>query len=173
VTTPSDPYGEPTPGGTPPPPPSYGSPPPAPAQYGQQPPAYGQPAGPPTGQLAGWGDRVVAALIDYMAPGILAGLIFQASASLGILVYLVALAWTIYNKYLEGTTGQSYGKKIANTRLVLEATGQNVGPGLAIGRYFVHVVDAIPCYLGFLWPLWDAKKQTFADKLLNTLVVKV
>jgi hypothetical protein len=55
---------------------------------------------------------------------------------------------------------------------VLEATGQPVGGGLGIGRYFLHIVDSIPCYIGYLWPLWDAKKQTFADKLVKTLVVK-
>jgi uncharacterized RDD family membrane protein YckC len=53
------------------------------------------------------------------------------------------------------------------------ATGQPVGVGLAIGRYFVHILDALPCYLGFLWPLWDSKRQTFADKILSTVVVKV
>ncbi|WUN50496.1 RDD family protein [Streptomyces sp. NBC_00306] len=35
------------------------------------------------------------------------------------------------------------------------------------------VPDSIACYLGWLWPLWDAKKQTFADKVCNTVVVKV
>jgi uncharacterized RDD family membrane protein YckC len=42
---------------------------------------------------------------------------------------------------------------------------------LAIGRSFVHIIDGIPCYLGYLWPLWDAKKQTFADKIMGTVVV--
>ena len=48
-----------------------------------------------------------------------------------------------------------------------------VGAGLSVGRYFVHVIDSVPCIpLGYLWPLWDAKKQTFADKVLGTLVIK-
>lgn len=128
----------------------------------------------PTGvPYANWGNRVVGALIDYIAPFIVAGIFFQASKGLGWLLYLAALAWAIYNKVLEGQTGQSYGKKVAGTKLLLEATGQPVGVGLAIGRYFVHILDGIPCYLGYLWPLWDSKRQTFADKILKTIVVKV
>jgi hypothetical protein len=26
-------------------------------------------------------------------------------------------------------------------------------------------------YLGYLWPLWDAKRQTFADKICSTVVL--
>jgi uncharacterized RDD family membrane protein YckC len=191
--TPPDPYAAPAPGagqappppppppapsappapsyGTPPPPPSYGTPPPAPG-YGQMPPAGypAQPSGPP---FATWGNRVVGALIDYFIPGIIAGVIYQGSHGLGAILYLVVLGWAIYNKVLEGQTGQSTGKKVAGTKLVLAATGQPVGVGLAIGRYFLHIIDGLPCYLGFLWPLWDAKRQTFADKILNTYVVKV
>jgi uncharacterized RDD family membrane protein YckC len=123
--------------------------------------------------FASWGNRVVGALIDYVAPFLVAVLIYTASHGLGTLLYLVALGWAIYNKVLEGQTGQSYGKKVAGTKLVLASTGQPVGVGLAIGRYFVHIIDGLPCYLGYLWPLWDSKRQTFADKILNTYVLKV
>ena len=33
-----------------------------------------------------------------------------------------------------------------------------------------HILDALT-YVGFLWPLWDAKRQTFADMLMRTVVV--
>ena len=36
----------------------------------------------------------------------------------------------------------------------------------------INIVNAIPCYLGYLWPLWDAKRQTFADKIMSTYVIK-
>jgi hypothetical protein len=39
-------------------------------------------------------------------------------------------------------------------------------------RYIAHVLDSIPCYLGYLWPLWDAKRQTFADKVIGTVVIE-
>lgn len=178
-------YGQPGYGGStfdqpppPPPPPTYEAPGYGGPGYGGPgygTPAYGAPAGggwsgPP---LAVWGERVVAGLIDYFAPFIVAGLLINVNRALGSLAYLLALGWVIYNKVLEGNTGQSYGKKIAGTRLLREQDGQVVGVGLAIGRWLLHILDGLPCYLGYLWPIWDAKRQTFADKIVHTVVIKV
>ncbi len=77
----------------------------------------------------------------------------------------------LYQLYQEGTTGQTIGKGAVNIRLVREADGQPIGFGMAFVRRLAHILDC-PCYLGFLWPAWDAKKQTFADKLCGTIVVK-
>ena len=153
----------------PPPPASGGYGPPPEAGYGAPPPAgYGAA---PAGAYADWPKRALSGLIDWFAPGLLAGLIYRGSTGIGLVLYLAALAWALYNAYLGGSTGQSYGKKIAGTRLISETTGMPPGGGLGIGRHFVHILDAIPCYLGFLWPLWDSKRQTFADKVLKTVVV--
>ncbi len=35
----------------------------------------------------------------------------------------------------------------------------------------MHVVDGL-FYVGYLWPLWDAERQTFADKIIQTVVVR-
>jgi len=56
---------------------------------------------------------------------------------------------------------------------VREIDGQVVGAGTSVGRGFLHIIDGLPLYLGYLWPLWDAKKQTFADKIVQTVVVKI
>ncbi|APB01785.1 RDD family protein [Nocardia seriolae] len=93
-----------------------------------------------------------------------------ALIALGVLYGLVVGFYLIY---LEGKTGQTPGKKMLGIRLVREADGQPLGFGMAFVRRICHVVDALPCYIGFLWPLWDAKRQTFADKILSTIVVKV
>ena len=34
-------------------------------------------------------------------------------------------------------------------------------------------VDAVICLIGFLFPLWDAKRQTLADKILTTVVLPI
>jgi uncharacterized RDD family membrane protein YckC len=94
------------------------------------------------------------------------------SQSLGNLLSVLALAWALYNAYLQGSTGQSIGKKTVGLRLLREQDGQVIGGGLGIGRYFLHLLDSLPCLLGFLWPLWDAKKQTFADKIVKSVVIK-
>ena len=69
-------------------------------------------------------------LIDFVRPCTLAGLIYRGSTALGTILWLAALAWALYNGYLGGQTGQCYGKRIAGTRLLLEATGQPPGGGL-------------------------------------------
>jgi uncharacterized RDD family membrane protein YckC len=116
---------------------------------------------------------VQGALVDWFIPVLIAEFVsYTISRPLGTLLILVAVGWAIYNSYLAGTTGQSTGKKMAGTRLVRAQDGQLVGGGAAIGRYFVHILDGLPCYLGFLWPLWDKQRQTFADKVLGTLVIK-
>jgi len=152
-------YGQPTPYGQPPGAPQYGA-----APYGG-PPAAGRP-------LANWGSRAVGALIDYVIVGIIADAFRFVNTALYLLLSLAALVWTIYNKVIEGQTGQSIGKRVAGTRLLRESDGQVVGAGLAIGRWLLHILDSLACLLGWLWPLWDAKRQTFADKLVSTVVIK-
>ena len=124
---------------------------------------------------ANWGQRVGAYLIDW-APVIVLEIISVIIQSTGfsVLVYLLSIAWWVYNRgYLAGTTGQSWGKKVLNLRLIGEATGQPIGFGMALVRDICHFVDGIICYIGFLFPLWDAKRQTLADKIIKTLVVNV
>jgi len=191
---PADPSGQgaPPPSYPPAPPPAYPSAPPPPAPgygqppyggpqpgYGQQP-AYGQPAGAPgygyqpmgpSYAYASWGKRVGAWALDFFIPFIIAGICFRISIPLGAIVYLVAVVWTFYNIFQGGKTGSRWGQKIIGIRMLKEATGQPLGGGLAIGRVFVHILDGIPCYVGYLWPLWDSKKQTFADKIIGSVVV--
>jgi uncharacterized RDD family membrane protein YckC len=199
-TPPEPSYGQPPPAYPSAPPPAYPAAPPAPG-YGQPPPGYGQPpyGGPqpgygqapppgygqpggapgygyqpmaPTYSYASWGKRVLAALIDYVILGVIAVILIIAHAPIiGLLVDLIAIVWALYNAYQGGATGQSYGKKTAGIRLLREATGQPIGGGLGIGRYFLHIIDGIPCYIGYLWPLWDSKKQTFADKIVGSVVI--
>ncbi len=171
--------------GTPPPPPGY--PPQGYPQQGYPQQGYpGQPAYPQQGYpaqyapdpslglpFAGWGLRVQSAFIDYIGVGIVAAILYAISHPLGAIVWLASLVWAIYNAVLGGQTGQSYGKKIAGTKLVSATNGQPIGGGMGFVRYLVHIVDALPCYLGYLWPLWDSKRQTFSDKILSTYVVKV
>jgi uncharacterized RDD family membrane protein YckC len=126
----------------------------------------------PTYSYASWGQRVLSALIDYVLPAIVASIFRPVSIALYAILSIAALVWALYNAYQAGSTGQSVGKKIVGTRLVRATDGQYIGGGLAIGRYFLHILDGLPCFLGYLWPLWDAKKQTFADKIVGSVVIK-
>jgi len=48
-----------------------------------------------------------------------------------------------------------------------------IGAGMAFVRDICHILDSLACYIGFLFPLWDAKRQTFADKIIHTVVIPV
>lgn len=85
---------------------------------------------------------------------------------------LLSLAAFFFLVYREGATGQTPGKRIVGIRLLREQDGSTLGFGLAFGRRLLHVLDALPCDLGYLWPLWDPKKQTFADKLVHSVVIR-
>ena len=181
---PTDPYGQQQA-------PGYDQPPP----YGYDP--YANQALTPNA-YANWGTRVVAYIVDSIIIGIIPGILDIANAStakaatcttnpttyavsctggssfgiLGALAILIGLAGFLYFCYMEGTTGQTVGKKMVNITLVREQDGQPIGFGLAVVRKIAHVLDSIVCCVGYLWPLWDAKKQTFADKIMTTVVVK-
>lgn len=143
-------------------------------------PAYGAATATPYGaagaggQLAEWPQRVVATLIDavLLIPIYIVAMIFGAIADiLGLLVYFVAIAAFFYFSYLNGATGQSPGKALTGLKVVNEKTGQLIGGGNGVIRYFAHIPDSLICGIGYLLPLFDAKKQTIADKIMGTVVV--
>jgi uncharacterized RDD family membrane protein YckC len=92
---------------------------------------------------------------------------------------LVIVLFVLNSGVLQGLTGQSIGKKVLGMQVVrgvIDPDGDNliVRPGWAWGvaRLALHVVDAFPCYIGFLAPLWTWRRQTFADMIANTAVLK-
>jgi uncharacterized RDD family membrane protein YckC len=88
---------------------------------------------------------------------------------LGTLVFVLFLIWN--SGYRQGRTGQSLGRRAQGTRLVGAATGRPIGFGRAVVRLVAHLIDLLPFGVGYLWPLWDEGRQTFADKVCGTLVV--
>jgi uncharacterized RDD family membrane protein YckC len=101
----------------------------------------------------------------------------DALGVVGLLIMLVgyvsAVAFSIWNQIIrQGRTGWSIGKKWMGIRLIDEATGSPIGGWMNFARGLVHIVDGLACYIGYLWPLWDAKRQTFADKLMKTVVIQ-
>ncbi len=146
-----------------------------------------------------WIHRVGAALIDFIPVGVLVGIgqgiafgtadnecVTGSSGSsiyctstfsmLGTIVYaltsLLALAYWVWNwGYRQGTTGSSIGKSVLKFKVVSEKTWQPIGFALSVVRQIAHFVDQIICYIGYLFPLWDPKRQTLADKIMSTVCV--
>ena len=122
---------------------------------------------------ANWGQRVAAYLIDYL-PIIVLELIgvIVHNVAFSLLVLLASIGWWIYNRCIQaGRTGQSLGKKTLRLRLLGEKTGEPIGAGMAFARDICHILDSLACYIGWLFPIWDAKRQTFADKIVSTVVI--
>jgi len=133
----------------------------------EPPPAAPQPTSVP-GPLADWGTRAIGFVIDYL-PIILLNVLTYWSSGLRAIGGLIGLGYWIYMGYLDGVSGQTPGKAMQGIRLV-DGKGSLIGAGAGIGRKFLHILDAI-CFIGFLLPIVDAQRQTFADKLMTTYVV--
>ena len=152
----------------------------APAGYGGGP-GYGQPAAGPAASSARaasgsvrrsrpWGVRLGGALLD----GVIAlGLAIVFSLVSSDLARVANLALSLYFGYLTGTTGQTPGRRAVGTKVVRLSDGQVLGAGAGIGRAVLHVLDVLSLGLGYLWPVWDRKKQTFADKAIGSVVLKL
>ena len=90
---------------------------------------------------------------------------------IGLGVMVASLGWVAYNRWLiAGRTGQSLGKRAMKIRLIGADTNAPIGPRNAFLRDLVHILDALTI-VGYLWPLWDHKRQTFADQIMKTVVI--
>jgi uncharacterized RDD family membrane protein YckC len=185
--------------GSPPPPPGGGYPPPPGAGAHA---AAGHPVGTlPTEGYTSWIQRVVATIIDAIPMVVIGGIgegiaiatgnnscvantegyggactsSFSAVGMLAsFLAGLIVLAFSIWNwGYRQGTTGSTIGKSALKFKVISEATGQPIGFGMSLVRQIVHIVDGAICYIGYLFPLWDAKRQTLADKIMSTVCVPI
>jgi uncharacterized RDD family membrane protein YckC len=132
-------------------------------------------SGAPASQYSDWIHRVGAYLVETLPP-LIVFYIFVFAVHVVILdfvVYLAFLAYVIYNRWILGGQGQSIGKKVLGMTLLSEETGQPIGTLNAFLRDICHIIDSIICYVGYLFPLWDPKRQTIADKIMKTVVVPV
>ena len=97
------------------------------------------------------------------APGWLA-----FAMTIAVIGAVVNLAWFCRRT----SRGQSVGQRAAGVRLVDAATVQPVGPWRVFSRQVAQLVSIVPFGLGYLWTLWDARAQTWHDKIAGTIVVQ-
>lgn len=82
--------------------------------------------------------------------------------------WLVATALAL--ALLQAYAGWTPGKRTVGIVVVREETGRPAGLLATVLRWLAHILDAI-LLIGFLRPLWNAQRKTFADSLLRTVVV--
>ena len=137
-----------------------------------EPPPGGAPAG-PSGPRADFWYRLGGFLIDvgilYIV-GLVIGVIFRGSLVSQILISLAAgIAYSVY--FIGSGSGQTPGMRLLGIRAIDARTQGRVDYGRAFIRYLVGIVSQLPCYLGYLWMLWDRERQTWQDKVAGTFVV--
>ncbi len=119
---------------------------------------------------ASWQQRVAATLIDgsVFAPALVAVFL---SPLVGLILVVAAAAFSSWQTcYRQGQSGQTSGKRRVGIFLVDEITLAPIGTRRATLRQLAHIIDAALLGVGYLWPLWDARRQTFADQWLGTVV---
>jgi uncharacterized RDD family membrane protein YckC len=137
-----------------------------------------QPA-PETGVVyASFFERLIALIIDIVILAIAGAILGTVSAMASQLEQVMSMlatlmAWT-YLVYMDVKQGGTIGKRVMGLRVQNMDTGANLELVPAILREIVgRFLSGLVLLLGYFWMLWDPKKQTWHDKLGNSVVVKV
>lgn len=79
----------------------------------------------------------------------------------------VVVAMAVNRLVLPALTGRSLGRAIMGIALVT-SDNRRPDPWRLLLRELAHLLDTIPLFLGWLWPLIDDRGRTFADILTRT-----
>lgn len=82
---------------------------------------------------------------------------------------VVVLAMAVNRLVLPVVTGFSLGRAVFGIA-VRTRDGAPVGAWRLLARDVAHLADTAALFIGWLWPLWDGRRRTFADLLLRTEV---
>ncbi len=164
--------------------------------------AYGEPLAPFGAPLARWWQRVGAMLLDVLVIGVpifvvdailnaafghphlvtVGGTIrtvktLTGSAQITIDV-ISSLAGALYFSILNGTgRGQTFGNRAPGIAVRDVETGAPIGFWRGVLRWFVrsilYVALVIPGVVNDLFPLWDSRRQTLADKAARSVMIRV
>jgi uncharacterized RDD family membrane protein YckC len=141
-------------------------------------------AGGVPGELAEYGPRIIAVLIDagiligiyivFMIIAWVLGKIIGGLAGLVMLLYLVVeIAYFIYLWSMDNQftgRGQTIGKKVMNIKII-NADGSDMEIKDAILRLVGYCISGIFA-LGYIWILIDDNNQGWHDKIAKTYVIK-
>lgn len=83
----------------------------------------------------------------------------------GVLVS-VGVTWLVLLA-LQAWTGATPGKRVVGVVVVGRADGRPLGPVRTLVRTAAHALDLL-LLVGFVRPLWDPERRTFADSLCGT-----
>ena len=120
-----------------------------------------------TENAAGFWRRFAASFVDGLVLGvvssILRALLGYTGEGIGILIAFG------YYTYFHGGTGQTPGDAVLGIRVLDIDDGTVIGYQRAFIRALVSIVSGVVILLGYLWMLWDPRKQTWHDKAAGSL----
>lgn len=102
----------------------------------------------------------IAAAFGATMPGFLR---MSALLQLWMLVYSAG-TWLLF--------GRSPGMALLGIRIVREEDGGRPGPGRVAVRYAGYLLSGALLLIGYIWAIFDGRKQAWHDKLAGTLVVR-
>jgi uncharacterized RDD family membrane protein YckC len=133
-------------------------------------------------ELADWGERFVAWLIDVIIVGIVVGILGLFSLIVGLALpgwpgwlpffnfNLGGVLYFLYWMFMDGAYGQSFGKMVMRLK-VTRIDGGKINMGAAaiesVGKAFLLPLDAL---IG--WILYPKRRQRLFNYISETIVVK-
>ncbi|MEU3740087.1 RDD family protein [Streptomyces sp. NPDC032198] len=136
----------------------------------------------PVLQYASWGSRLKARTADSVfsivsspvSTLVLTIIAQNASHSIVRVIGWLGLVGNIVGifkmAYKVGRTGQTRGRRMAHIRVVDAHTFQPIGFSRSLLRLVAQIIDACSI-IGVFRPLWNGKRQTYADLISRSIVV--
>jgi uncharacterized RDD family membrane protein YckC len=136
-------------------------------------------------EYAGFWRRFAGSVIDSILLGVISLVIqfpfidwdfedngFAANVGGGPLGWVLTVAgWAVVAWFLSAK-GQTPGMMAFGLRCQRKDTGANLSFWPAFGRSAMSIISGCVCLLGYFWMLWDDDKQTWHDKVVDSVVVR-
>ena len=142
-------------------------------------PAVAVVAGP---DLAGYGTRLAAYVIDALILGVMAGIpvaigvgigsgVGSTAAVIGIVIGVVISV--VYFPFSWARTGRTPGMRVTHLQVVHELHPGPISRGTAVKRLVVFLFGAAALYIGWLWVFVDPRRKAWHDLAADTIVIRV
>lgn len=120
--------------------------------------------------LASISSRLIALIVDNVILAIVGALLLGVGRETGGgLTFLIGLIYHWY--FLSRRDGQTLGKQMMNIR-VIKTDGSGLTDTDAALRYVGYYINTFVFLIGWLWALFDANRQGWHDKIVQTYVVE-
>jgi uncharacterized RDD family membrane protein YckC len=140
-------------------------------------------------ELASWGRRLAALLVDVVVLGLVIAFALFASGmpvedlrdrveagETLLIVVLFLIPEAIYYTALIGSRSQTFGKMALRIKVVDAESRSPIGYARAFRRWLstatLRALFTVPTVVDHLWPLRDPKNQTLHDKFARSVVVR-